>query len=256
MGASKRLGRLFVGLGIVAAVVVAGGTAAAEVTDGFEDEVVITGRSFPTTLDWLPDGRVLVAEKSGRIWLYDDVDDADPTLFADLSDAVHNWWDRGLLGLAVDPAFPAEPYVYVQYTYNVAPGHSQPHPGFELGLNDACPDPPGATSPRGGCVVSGRLSRLTVADGGAGDTIMPGSEVVLIEDWCASSPATRSGRSSSAPTAPSMPPAAMGRASRTPTGDSSASTPTATRRRTPAVTLWATTRLGPPKGVPSVPKTS
>ncbi|MGB5168009.1 MAG: PQQ-dependent sugar dehydrogenase [Acidimicrobiia bacterium] len=178
-------------LGIAGSMVIAtdqAAYAAGVVPDGFEDEVVIDGRSFPTTMNWLPDGRLLVAEKSGRLWMYDSIADDAPDLFADLSADVHNWWDRGLLGLAIDPGFPAQPYVYVQYTYNVAPGASAPIPGLELGLNDACPDPPGATSPSGGCVVSGRLSRLTVSGGGTGNTVVGGSELVLIEDWCAQFP--------------------------------------------------------------------
>ena len=161
---------------------------AGPVPQGFEDEVVFGDLDFPSTLDWLPDGRILVAEKSGRLWMYDSISDATPTLFADLSGAVHNWFDRGLLGLAIDPGFPANPYVYVQYTYNVAPGASGPIPGLELGLNDACPDPPGGTAPSGGCVVSGRLSRLTVSAGGSGNTMVAGSEDVLIRDWCAQFP--------------------------------------------------------------------
>ncbi len=178
-------------LALVASVLAAStvpAAAAGAVPDGFEDEVVIDDLDFPTTLDWLPDGRVLVAEKSGRLWMYDSVADNNPRLFADLSASVHNWFDRGLLGLAIDPEFPARPYVYVQYTYNVAPGKTAPIPGLEFGLNDACPDPPGASAPSGGCVVSGRLSRLTVSGGGAGDTMLAGSELVLIQDWCAQFP--------------------------------------------------------------------
>ncbi len=162
--------------------------AAGVVPDGFEDEIVFDDLDFPTTLDWLSDGRVLVAEKSGRLWMYASTADTSPVLFADLSSSVHNWFDRGLLGLAIDPEFPARPYVYVQYTYNVAPGKAAPIPGLELGLNDACPDPPGASAPSGGCVVSGRLSRLTVSGGGTGNTMVAGSELVLIEDWCAQFP--------------------------------------------------------------------
>ena len=31
---------------------------------------------------------------------------------------VYNFWDRGLLGMALDPDFPTNPYVYVLYTYD------------------------------------------------------------------------------------------------------------------------------------------
>ena len=58
-----------------------------------------------------PDGRIFVAEKNGRIKVFDNLADTTPTLFADLSTNVYNFWDRGLLGLALDPAFPSQPYV-------------------------------------------------------------------------------------------------------------------------------------------------
>ena len=41
-----------------------------------------------------------------------------PDVFADLNVNVHNFWDRGLLGMALDPGFPANPYVYVLYAYD------------------------------------------------------------------------------------------------------------------------------------------
>jgi hypothetical protein len=100
-------------------------------------------------------------------------------VFADLSTNVHNFWDRGLLGVALHPEFPTVPYVYVLYTYDHILGDTTPAPRWGTAgvLADPCPDPPGATT--NGCVVSGRLSRLQ-ADG----DVMTGSEQVLVEDWC------------------------------------------------------------------------
>ena len=67
---------------------------------------------------------------------------------------VHDFWDRGLLGMALDPEFTnGRPYVYVLYTYNKDPSDAT-FPRWP----DNCPTPPGATAD--GCVVSGRLSRL------------------------------------------------------------------------------------------------
>ena len=45
----------------------------------------------------------------------------------------HNW-DRGLLGLALDPDFPAKPFIYVLYTYDAPIGGTAPT------WNDECPD--------------------------------------------------------------------------------------------------------------------
>jgi hypothetical protein len=41
-----------------------------------------------------------------------------PVTVADWSAEVDDYWDRGLLGLALDPNFPASPYVYVLYAYD------------------------------------------------------------------------------------------------------------------------------------------
>src|SRR5436305_14689245 len=68
---------------------------------GFTDSVVIGGLTDPTAVRFARDGRVFVAEKSGLIKVYDGVSDRTPTVFADLRTNVHNFWDRGLLGLAL-----------------------------------------------------------------------------------------------------------------------------------------------------------
>ena len=90
--------------------------------------------------------------------MFDDLADTSPTLFANLSTNVHNFWDRGLLGLALHPNFPTTPYVYVLYTHDAAIGGTAPRWGTPGVLSDPCPNPPGANGD--GCVVSGRLSRL------------------------------------------------------------------------------------------------
>ena len=68
----------------------------------------------------------------------------------------YNFWDRGLLGMALAPNFPADPYVYVLYTYDrlgsAAPAPRWGTPGV---YSDPCPTPPGATGDgawsAGGC---------------------------------------------------------------------------------------------------------
>src|SRR4051794_36638926 len=80
--------------------------ASAALPAGFTDSSVITGRINPTTVQFAPDGHVFVAEKSGKIWLYSSLSDTSPTLFADLSGRVDDYWDRGLLGLAIPPTYP------------------------------------------------------------------------------------------------------------------------------------------------------
>lgn len=163
------------GLLAVAATTQVSGVAAqsgASVPPGFADEVLISGLRAPTAVAFAPDGRVFAAEKSGRIYVYDAIGDTSATLFADLQSVVHDYWDRGLLGLAVHPDYPAQPYVYALYTYDSGQ------------WGDWCPNPPGATTD--GCVVSAQLARLTA--GGAGPTEVESSRQILITDWCGQFP--------------------------------------------------------------------
>src|SRR5688572_18068072 len=92
--------------------------AAAEPPPGFQETVALSGLTQPTAVRFAPDGRIFVAEKSGRIKVFDDFGDPTATVYADLSTQVHDFWDRGLLGLALDPQFTTgRPYVYVLYAY-------------------------------------------------------------------------------------------------------------------------------------------
>lgn len=153
---------------------------------GFQETIVFSGLTNPTVLHFSPDGRIFIAEKSGLIKVFDNLTDPSPTIFADLRTNVHNFWDRGLLGLTLHPNFPTMPYVYVLYTYDGVIGGTAPRWGTAGATSDSCPTPPGATSD--GCVVSGRLSRLQ-----ASGNVMTGSELVLIHDWCQQYPSHSGG---------------------------------------------------------------
>ena len=154
------------------------GTASAgTLPSGFQETTAFSGLTNPTAIQFSQDGRVFVAEKSGLIKVFDSLADTTPTTFADLRTNTYNFWDRGMLGLALAPNFPADPYVYVLYAHDAAIGGTAPRWGTPGATSDPCPTPPGPTSD--GCVVSGRLSRLQAAG-----NVMTGSEQVLIEDWC------------------------------------------------------------------------
>jgi glucose/arabinose dehydrogenase len=176
----RQLTRAAVVLLGVSAIVLALLTPAAEAAtlpQGFSDEVVWSGLTNPTNIEFAPDGKVFVGEKGGEIKVFDSIADTTPDTFGTgLAPAVHDFWDRGLLGLSIDPQFPTRPYVYVLYTYDHVLGSSDPPPRW----GDGCPNPPGATEQ--GCVVSGRLSRLTADT--TGKRMVAGSERVIIEDWC------------------------------------------------------------------------
>ena len=150
---------------------------AASLQPGFQETIVFSGLVQPTVIQFSPDGRIFIAEKRGVIKVFDSLSDTTPDIFADLNVNVYNFWDRGLLGMALDPNFPVNPYVYVLYTFDAAIGGTAPRWGTPGVYSDPCPTPPGATAD--GCVVSGRLSRLQ-----ASGNLMTGNEQVLIEDWC------------------------------------------------------------------------
>jgi glucose/arabinose dehydrogenase len=154
---------------------------AATLPAGFQETIVFSGLTNPTAVRFAQDGRVFVAEKRGVIKVFSSLTDPTPDVFADLNVNVYNFWDRGLLGMALAPNFPTSPYVYVLYTYDHELGSTAPAPrwGTPGVYSDPCPTPPGPTD--NGCVVSGRLSRLQITAGG---NTMTGAEQVLVEDWC------------------------------------------------------------------------
>ncbi|NUS53702.1 MAG: PKD domain-containing protein [Streptomycetaceae bacterium] len=159
--------------------------AAGTVPASFQDQTVFSGLSSPVDVEFASDGRVFVAEKSGLIKVFANTSATTPTVFADLRTQVHNYWDRGLLGMALAPNFPADPSVYVLYAYDAPPGKSAPYWGTAGADADGCPNPPGPQTY--GCVVTGRLSKLTAT----GNTAGP--EQVLITDWCQQFPSHSTG---------------------------------------------------------------
>lgn len=142
----------------------------------FTEQTVFSGLNLPTSVEFSPDGRVFVSEKSGIIKEFDNLNDTTPTIVADLHANVHNFWDRGLLGMALDPGFTTgRPYIYVLYTYDGDIGGAAPKWGTTVSISDnGGPDPTGV-----GSTVSGRLSRLTIG----ANNVMTGTEQVLIHDW-------------------------------------------------------------------------
>ena len=129
---------------------------AATLPQGFADETVWSGLTNPVNLEFAPDGKVFVAEKGGEIKVFDSIVDPTPAAFGTgLAPAVHDFWDRGMLGLAIDPQFPTRPYVFVLYTYDHVLGSSSPPPRWGDGINKV---------PLGFAGVVETLSRRQVAN--------------------------------------------------------------------------------------------
>jgi len=104
--------------------------------------VVATGLQVPWALAFAPDGRLFVTERPGRIRVVVD-GQLQPEPVAELPVAAVG--EGGLMGLALDPDFARNGYLYVMYTY------------------------------RNGLQLRNRVSRLTLRGNRAGD------EVVLLD---------------------------------------------------------------------------
>ena len=137
--------------------------AAHGVLHGFVDETVVSGLSLPVAFTTLPDGRVLIAEKAGVVRIVSG-GRLLPDAFIDLRARVNDYWDRGLLGLAADPAFAQNGFVYLFYVHE--------------------DDPFTYSGPK-----TSRLVRVTAV----GDEADPATEVMLIGGIPADSPSHNGG---------------------------------------------------------------
>jgi glucose/arabinose dehydrogenase len=127
------------------------------VPSGFVDETVVGGLTEGVAFAFLPDGRVLIAEKAGLVRVLKN-GALLATPFIDLRSRVNAYWDRGLVGLAADPSFATNGFVYFYYVYENNPNTY--------------------TGPK-----TARLTRVTAS----GDTAALSSEVVLLGNTTASS---------------------------------------------------------------------
>ena len=116
---------------------------AATLPSGFTETQFATGFTRPYTMTFAPDGRLFVAQQGGKLRVVKNgalLPDPFVTLTVDSSG------DRGLIGVAFDPNFATNHYVYVYYTATTPMSHN-------------------------------RVSRFTAN----GDVAVPGSEQILLE---------------------------------------------------------------------------
>jgi glucose/arabinose dehydrogenase len=135
----SRAARFVFGITLLAAA----SSQAATLPAGFSESVVASGLSSPTAIAFAPDGRLFICEQGGRLRVVKN-GALLPTPFVTLT--VSSLGERGLLGVAFDPFFSLNGFVYLYYT---------------------------ATSP----TIHNRVSRFTAN----GDVAVAGSEVVLLE---------------------------------------------------------------------------
>ncbi|MDQ8205563.1 PQQ-dependent sugar dehydrogenase [Pelagicoccus sp. SDUM812003] len=90
-------------------------------------ENVVEGLDQPISLRFLPDGRMLLLQKKGTILIVNTASrPASYQVYLNLAasshvDGINADQERGLLDVAIDPAFPAQPYIYLFYTPKKGP---------------------------------------------------------------------------------------------------------------------------------------
>ncbi len=154
---------------IVSRPVAAQGISPLSLPAGFADERVVTGLLAPRAAAFAPDGRILILERGSAI--SNDQNGASVRIFKDgqllperaLTLDVCGDSERGLLGIALDPDFAANGYVYLYYTRQATQGAACAY--------NYHPDLTGLVGPRN------RVARFTMT----GDTIDAASEVTLID---------------------------------------------------------------------------
>jgi len=139
------------------------GMASADVPAGFQDTTIASGLSGPIALTFSPDGRLFVVEKGGQLRIVKD-GGLLPDPFLDVTQVVEpgvtfdDSSARGLLGVAFDPNFAVNSFVYIYYSVCKAQG----------------------TSP---CAAEkNRVARFTAGYQGNADLADPASQVVLLDD--------------------------------------------------------------------------
>src|SRR5688572_5993540 len=155
---------------VAALMCITGGTAvAATLASGFSETLIAGGLRKPTAMAFAPDGRLFVCEQDGALRVIKNgALLAAP--FASLT--VNSVGERGLLGVAFDPGFESNRFVYVYYTATTPNVHNRVSrftaigdvaQGNETILMDL--EPLGATNHNGGAIHFGVDGKLYIAVG-------------------------------------------------------------------------------------------
>jgi glucose/arabinose dehydrogenase len=122
---------------------------------GFEDRKV-TAAPQPTALAFAPDGRILITERAGQVRILTAAGLlSNPALDLGLNICLDN--ERGLLGVAVDPSFAVNHFIYLYYTFKKF----------------------GSCDTQTPTVPVNRISRFTL---GNNNVVDPASELVLVDN--------------------------------------------------------------------------
>jgi glucose/arabinose dehydrogenase len=89
---------------------------------GFVQSVVVRGLIKPTEMVAVPDGRLFVLQQTGQIRVIQNGKLLPTPLLSVTTDPSV---ERGLIGIALDPNFLVNHYIYVQYTVPGSPAHNR-----------------------------------------------------------------------------------------------------------------------------------
>lgn len=155
---------------------------AATLPAGFAETRIATGLASPTAMTFAPDGRLFVAQQGGALRVIrNGVLLSQPFVTLSVSSA----GERGLLGVAFDPNFAINSFVYVYYTTSTSPIHNRlsrftangdvAASGSEVQILNL-PSLSSATNHNGGAIHFGNDGRLYIA---VGDNATPSNAPAL-----------------------------------------------------------------------------
>ena len=95
-------------------------TSAATYPAGFDETILANGLDKTSDATQAPDGRIFIAEQNGRVKVLP-TGSSTATTILDISSRVNSYDDRGLVGIAVDSDFAHNNYLWLLYSYELAP---------------------------------------------------------------------------------------------------------------------------------------
>jgi glucose/arabinose dehydrogenase len=166
----EAVGRSFV-CALALLVLAPAGVSAITLPSGFAETTVTSSLSNPTAMAFAPDGRLFICQQGGALRV---VQNGALLSAPFLTVTVNDVGERGLLGVAFDPNFASNQYIYVYYTSPTPSIHNRVSrftangnvavPGSELILLDI-PDGYSASNHNGGAMRFSADGKLLIAVG-------------------------------------------------------------------------------------------
>ena len=166
---------------VIAVVLVCAAANAATLPAGFSETTPVSGLSNPTAMAIAPDGRIFICQQGGALRVVKN-NVLLTTPFVTIT--VDSTGERGLLGVAIDPDFLTNKFIYVYYTATTPSVHNRisrfradgdvAAPGSELVLMDL--ETLSATNHNGGALHFGKDRRLYVS---VGENAVPSNSQTL-----------------------------------------------------------------------------